>query len=70
MIRKFESRKQITIYLDQSEYEWLERQSGGNLSHWCRERILQGRGPGGNHKAKVKVARPVRAAAGDVTHDC
>lgn len=40
MRKQFESRKAVTIYLDEADYKWVELQSGGNISGWCRERIL------------------------------
>lgn len=40
MRKQFESRKAVTIYLDEADYKWVELQSGGNVSGWCRERIL------------------------------
>lgn len=44
MFPKFENgRKVIKVYLDETDYKWVELQAAGNVSGWCRERVLAGR---------------------------
>ena len=40
MRRKYQDRKHITVYLDASEYEAIEKAAGGpgRMSEWVRER--------------------------------
>lgn len=40
MRRKFTERRRVAVYLDEDEWKWVELQASGNVSEWCRERIL------------------------------
>lgn len=31
----------MKIYLEESELKWIELQAHGNVSKWCRERIIE-----------------------------
>lgn len=40
---KHQDRKAVTVYLSEAEYKWVELQADGNLSDWCREKVLAGK---------------------------
>lgn len=41
----YEDRRQITFSVTVPEQKWIELQSGGNVSRWCREKLLVGKEP-------------------------
>jgi hypothetical protein len=41
--RLCEDRRQVTFSLSEADYKWVELQAHGNVSKWCRERILSER---------------------------
>jgi hypothetical protein len=38
-----DDRRRIVIYLGEADAKWIELQAAGNVSSWCRDRILEGR---------------------------
>lgn len=36
----FSTRKVLSIYIDEAEYRWIELQAGGNISEWCRRKLM------------------------------
>jgi len=61
--RLCENRRQVTFSLSEADYKWVELQAHGNVSKWCRERILSDRNPD-HREADVPRARAVSAGAG------
>jgi hypothetical protein len=39
--RALTNRHPVTFYLSEADYKWVQLQASGNLSHWCREKILE-----------------------------
>jgi hypothetical protein len=67
MQRKYDDRKHVTVYFDEPEYKWVELQAAGNISAWCREKLLEGRT---NHRAEdLPQSRAVRVAERRVAAD-
>jgi hypothetical protein len=38
--KKFDTRKSLTVHLEEAELKWVELQADGNISEWCREKLL------------------------------
>lgn len=40
---QFDNRKQLSFSVGKEDFEWILGQAGGNVSGWCRERVLHGK---------------------------
>jgi hypothetical protein len=52
------------VYVDEAEWKWIELQAGGNMSQWCRERILSTEEVMPLEPEQVQVPRPAKTLSG------